>query len=92
MKKLTILIALFFSVNCYSQKPDSASAPIPDSIEFISKRHVAQARRNLDEALRKMEDQLTVSQYRKLTEGIEAAFGEIINVAEQDYRKKVKRK
>lgn len=89
MKKLTILIGLFFSVNCYSQK--DSLPPIPDSIQFMSKNHIIQSWKNLNEKLKPLEDKLTVSQYNRLVEGIHAAYDELITIATEDYRKKKKK-
>jgi hypothetical protein len=62
--------------------------PIPDSVQFISKNHIKQAYKNLSERLKPLEETLTVSQYKKLVEGIEAAFNEAVVVATEDYKKK----
>lgn len=72
-----------------SPVPDSLP-PIPDSVQFMSKRHIQQSYKNLSDRLKPLEDKLTVSQYNRLIEGIEAAFGEVIRVATEDYNKKKK--
>lgn len=88
MKKLTTIIAILFSVTAFGQK--DSIPPIPDSIQFISKRHVAEAYKRLDTQLKTLEDKLTVAQFKKLAEGIDAAFGELINVATEEYNKNKK--
>lgn len=88
MKKLTTIIALLFAITAFGQK-DSIPA-IPDSVLFMSKRHIAEAYKRLDTQLKPLEDKLTVGQYKKLLEGIDAAFGELINVATEEYSKKKK--
>lgn len=94
MKKLTTIIAILFSVTAFGQ-PKANPKPvidtvvnIPDSIQFISKKHVAEAYKRLDAQLKTLEDKLTVAQFKKLAEGIDAAFGELINVATEEYMKK----
>lgn len=88
MKKLTIISALFISINCFGQQ-DSLPA-IPDSVQYISQKHIQLSYKNLTEKLNKMEDKLTVAQYNRLMEGIKAAYEELINVASEDYQKKKK--
>lgn len=88
MKKLTTIIAICFSLTALGQK--DSLPPIPDSVQFMSKRHIQQSYKNLSDRLKPLEDKLTVSQYNRLIEGIEAAFGEVIRVATEDYNKKKK--
>lgn len=90
MKKLTTIIALCFSLSGFGQK--DSIPPIPDSVQFISKRHIAEAYKRLDIQLKSIEDKLTVAQYKKLLEGIDAAFGELVNVATEEYTRRIKKK
>lgn len=84
MKKLTTIIALIISVNCFAQKD---SIP-PDSVEFISKNHIKETYKRLNDQLAKMEDKLTVTEYKRLASAIDATFGELIVVATEDYKKR----
>lgn len=88
MKKLTTIIAICFSLTALGQK--DSIPPIPDSIQFMSKRHINEAYKRLDAQLKTLEDKLTVAQFKNLAEGIDAAFGELINVATEEYNKKKK--
>lgn len=98
MKKLTTIIAILFAVTAFGQKPasppalniDSVYKTIPDSAEFVSKRHINEAYRRLEDQLKTLEDKLTVAQFKKLAEGIDAAFGELINIATEEYNRKKK--
>lgn len=101
MKKLAIIIATLFSVTAFSQnggasvsekqKPETQAIPgFPDSVASMSARHIQQSFKNLTEKLKPLEDKLTVSQYNKLLEGIQAAYEELIAVATEDYSKKKK--
>lgn len=92
MKLITLMTCLLLTITGFSQL-DSLSLPtVPDSVEFISKRHLQIAYKNLQTKLKPMEGNLTVTQYRSLVEGIEAAFNEAVIVASQDYRKRKPRK
>lgn len=91
MKKLTILIGLFFSVNCYSQKPDSAFA-LNDSTVMLSKGLLEIARANLMKRIESLEASTNAAKYNGWIEGINAAFQELINVAIEEYRKKKHKK
>lgn len=92
MKKLTTIIALFFAVNAFGQKDSLVSPPIPDSVTFMSKRHIQQSYKNLETKLKGLENQLTVAQYNRIIEGIDAAFQELISVATEEYNRKKKSK
>lgn len=89
MKKLTTIIALLFSLAAFGQK--DSLPPIADSVQFISQKHIQQSFKNLNDRLGKMEDKLTVSQYNRIMEGIQAAYEELIAVASEEYRKRKKK-
>lgn len=66
--------------------------PIPDSVLFMSKKHIQLSYKNLETKLKGLENQLTVAQYNKIIEGIDAAFQELISVATEEYNRKKKAK
>lgn len=87
MKKLIIAALLLISVTAFSQKDSIATRdsfpPIPDTVFYISKANI--------ETVKKMiEDNLTVTEYKKFSQGIEIALGTLINVATAEYNKKRK--
>jgi hypothetical protein len=86
MRLLLIIACVLISSAVFGQK--DSIPPIPDSVKFISQRHITTAYKNLSDRLKPLEDKLTVSQYNRIIEGIEAAFNEAITVALEDYRKK----
>lgn len=86
MKKLTTIIALFFAVTAFGQK--DSIPPIPDSVMFISKKHIGEAYKRLQERLKTLEDKLVASKYNSLVEGIDAAYQALVDVATEDYRKR----
>lgn len=88
MKKLTTIIVLLFSLTAFGQK--DSLPPVPDSVQYISQKHIQASFKNLSDRLGKMEDKLTVAQYNRLMEGIQAAYEELITVATEEYRKKKK--
>lgn len=85
MKKLTTIVALLFAITAFGQKDQ-----IPDSVEFISKRHIELARQRLFKQLETLEPTMNAAKYNGLVDGINAALGELINVATEDYSKKKK--
>jgi hypothetical protein len=89
MRLLLIIAGMLIASAAFSQK--DSLPPIPDSIQYISQRHIQQAYKNLSEKLKPLEDKLTVSQYNKLIEGIEAAYNEVIIIAGEEYRKRKKK-
>jgi hypothetical protein len=86
MRLLLIIASVLISSAVFSQK--DSIPPIPDSVRFISQRHIATAYKNLSDRLKPLEDKLTVSQYNRIIEGMEAAFNELLTVALEEYRKK----
>lgn len=86
MKKLTTIVALFFAITAYSQKDTIPN--IPDSVLFMSKKHIQQSYKNLETKLKGLENTLTVAQYNKIIEGIDAAYQELVSVATEEYRKR----
>lgn len=89
MKKLTIIVAIFFSANCYSQKPDSAYA-INDSTIVLSKDLIETARANLMKRIESLEASTNAAKYNGWIEGINAAYAELQNLAVQEYYRKKK--
>lgn len=97
MKKLTTIISIFLVIATNAQKPAPIAADttktiagIPDSVASISMWHVSESMKRLVEQMAKMEDKLTVTEYKRMYGAIESAFGDLINVAIEDYRKRKK--
>lgn len=92
MKKLAIIVALFFAVNAFGQNNAfdtlKTIAGISDSLPSISVRNISEAWRRLDPKLAALEDKLTVTEYKKVIDYIDSAFRELINAATEEYQRK----
>jgi hypothetical protein len=86
MRLLFIISSILISSVGFCQT--DSIPPIPDHILFMSKKHIATAYKNLSDRLKPLEDKLTVSQYNRLVEGIDAAFNELVLVATEEYKKR----
>lgn len=88
MKKLTIIVALFFSVNCYSQNTTNPD----DTLALVSKKQIEMIRQSLLKRLEPLEGTLTAAKYNGLAEGVNATIDELITLWNQEYSKKKKPK
>lgn len=86
MKKLTIIIALLFSVSAFGQQP----TPTADTTALISKAQIESIRQAVLKRLEPLEGTLIAAKYNGLSEGINVIAEELINLWNQEYVRKKK--
>lgn len=92
MKKLTTIIAILFAVTAFGQAGagNHIAKSLPDSTEFISKKHIEIARQKLFQIMEPLEGKLIAAKYNGIIEGMNALYEELLTAAGEDYLRKKK--
>jgi hypothetical protein len=94
MKKFLLTILIFVSLTSIAQKPklDSISNSKKDTLEMVPYKTEFISLSLIDSAYKIIQDNITVSKYSQLSEGIDLAFKVLIDVGLLDYNRKKKPK
>jgi hypothetical protein len=94
MKKIFLTSVIFVSLTCVAQKPklDSISNTKKDTLEMVPYKTEFISLSLIDSAYKIIQDNMTVTKYTQLSEGIDLAFKVLIDIGLRDYNRKKKPK